>query len=329
MVHAGGRLIPLILPSEISGGTGVMNPSIGYDPDGDLLVNIRSVNYAFYNCESKQKFPSIWGPLSYFHPENDIALRTQNYLGRLDSNLNLKEIAWVDTSEFDKPPLWTFSGHEDVRVITWGKKLFLTGVRRDTEETGQGRMELSEISINKKTWTVKEVSRRRIPAPGANDTYCEKNWVPILSREFQYLKWSSPTEVVEVSDSDPVTVRQVSLEKGALPTRDLRGSTHMVPWRGYFVAITHEVDLQPNYLKQKNGKYFHRLCVWNAEMSLIGFSEAFSFLGAQVEFACGGVPFENDLLVSFGFSDSSAFLLQIPGEFMDDLVERIISETAR
>lgn len=324
VTRAGGRLIPLILPRELSGGTGVMNPSIGLDPEGDLLVNLRSVNYAFYNNESKQLFPSRWGPLTYIHPENDVALRTQNYLARLDNNYAIQQVAWVDTSALDKPPLWTFSGHEDVRVITWGGKLYLTGVRRDTTDNGEGRMELSEIAIDKREWKVREVTRIRIPAPGENNTYCEKNWVPILGKQFQYLKWSSPTEIVEVSiDANSASCKTVSLKEGVVPPRDQRGSTHVIPWRDKYIALMHEVDLTRNYLNQKNAIYRHRMCIWDKEFKLIGISQEFSFLESRVEFACGAVKYGENLLVSFGMEDNCAFLLEIPNSFVDVLIERI------
>lgn len=325
VIQAGGRLIPLVLPWELSGGTGVMNPSIGLDPDGELLVNLRSVNYVFYNNEHMQRFPSRYGPLLYIHPENDVALRTQNYLGRLDKNYNVTNIAWVDTSALDTPPKWTFSGHEDVRVITWGGKLYLTGVRRDTTEDGQGRMELSEISIDKKAWKVTEVNRLRIPAPENDNTYCEKNWVPILGKQFQYLKWSCPTQIVQVTtENDKAHCKTVSIREGAKPPRDQRGSTHLIPWNDGYLAIMHEVDLTRNYLNQKNALYRHRICLWNKEFQLIGFSQQFTFLSARVEFACGGLVRGKDLLVSFGMEDNCSFLLEIPGKFVNSLVERIV-----
>lgn len=325
VIQAGGRLIPLVLPRELSGGTGVMNPSIGLDPDGELLVNLRSVNYVFYNNEHMQRFPSRYGPLLYIHPENDVALRTQNYLGRLDKNYNVTNIAWVDTSALDTPPKWTFSGHEDVRVITWGGKLYLTGVRRDTTEDGQGRMELSEIVIEKKSWKVSEVNRIRIPGPGANNAYCEKNWVPILGKQFQYLKWSCPTEVVEVTLREgQASCHTVSLKEGFVPPRDQRGSTHVIPWGKHYIAMMHEVDLTKNYLDQKNAIYRHRVCVWDQDFKLVGVSQHFSLLSSRVEFACGGLRYKKNLLVSFGMEDNCSFLLEIPESYVDVLVERIV-----
>lgn len=60
-------------------------------------------------------------------------------------------------------------------------------------------MELSTLEVGNNY--VKEIERWRIPAPGANDTYCEKNWMPILDMPYHYVKWSNPLEIVKV---DPV-----------------------------------------------------------------------------------------------------------------------------
>jgi len=46
-------------------------------------------------------------------------------------------------------------------------------------------MELSEIEIT--DTEVKEISRLRIEAPDVN-SYCEKNWMPILDMPYHYIK---------------------------------------------------------------------------------------------------------------------------------------------
>ena len=43
-VLQGGKLAPLVIPNAI----GAMNPSVFIDDDGDILVNVRVVNYTLY-----------------------------------------------------------------------------------------------------------------------------------------------------------------------------------------------------------------------------------------------------------------------------------------
>lgn len=324
-IEAGGRLKPLIIPASVTGGTGLMNPSIFIDDDGDILCILRHINYTLYSAENNQRFPSIWGPLSYLHPEEDQRLVTANYFCRLDKDYNVINYTLIDTTLLDVKPIWTFVGLEDARLVKWNGKYYGTGVRRDTTTNGQGRMELSELEINKDAWTAKEVSRTRIPEPGADDGYCSKNWMPLLNKDFQYIKWTSPTELVQAYPNQ-TKCDQVKITQGKVVNADQRGGSQLVNWGEYYIAITHEVVLAKNYLKQKNGQYRHRLCVWDKDLNLIGISpESFSFLDAQIEFVCGAAVLDNKLLISWGFQDNSAYVLEVPTDVVDALITEALN----
>lgn len=324
-VEHGGKLKPLIIPANLTNGMGVMNPSIFIDDDGDILCIVRTLNYTLYHAENNQRFPSVWGPLSYLHPEKDQRLVTFNYLCRLDKDLNIINHTLIDTTKLDVQPIWTFVGLEDARLVKWNGKYYGTGVRRDTTTNGVGRMELSELEIDKKNWTAKEVSRVRIEAPINKDSYCEKNWMPVLDKPYNYIKWTCPTELVE---ADPVTgdSKQVSVTAGVNANADQRGGSQIITWGDYYIAFTHEVVLFKNYLKQKNGTYRHRLVVWDKDFKPVGISpESWSFLDAQIEFVCGTAKHGDDLLVTFGYSDNAAYVLQVPGELVNNMVEEALS----
>ena len=324
-VQRGGKLKPLIIPAAVTQGTGLMNPSVFIDDDGDILCILRHINYTLYHAENNQRFPSIWGPLSYLHPEEDQRLVTDNYLLRLDKDLNIINYCSIDTSKLDVKPIWTFVGEEDARLVKWGGEYYATGVRRDTTTNGQGRMELSRLEVDKEKWTAKEVNRVRIPAPIDETSYCEKNWMPILDRDYQYVKWTVPTEVVEADPYEP-KCKQISLEEGAIANADQRGGSQIIKWGEYYIAITHEVVLFKNYLKQKNGTYRHRLCVWDNNFKLIGLSpESWSFLDGQIEFCAGAAENDGNLLVTFGFQDNAAFILQVPDEVVNDLIQEALN----
>jgi len=320
-VQQGGKLRPLIIPASVTGGTGLMNPSPFVDDDGDILLILRHINYTLYHSENNQRFPSIWGPLSYLHPEQDQRLVTTNYLCRLDSDYNIINYTKIDTSQLDVNPIWTFVGMEDARLVKWNGKYYGTGVRRDTTTNGVGRMELQELEIDKENWTAKEVSRVRIEAPVNKDSYCEKNWMPIIDKPFHFVKWTSPTEVVKTYPELPARCEQVALNQGLIPPKDQRGSSQVIRWGNVYIAITHEVDLFKNYLDQKDGIYRHRLVVWDEQFNLIGLSpEPFTFLEARVEFVAGAAKYGDDLLISFGLQDNAAFVLRTPKAVVEDLI---------
>jgi hypothetical protein len=318
-VSQGGKLAPLILPHSLTSGMGLMNPSIFIDDDGDILVNIRHVNYTLYHSEHDQRFFSPWGPLSYLHPEKDQRLVTTNYLCRLDKDLNIINYTKVDYSALDVPPIWEFVGEEDCRITQWDGDYYLIGVRRDTTPNGQGRMEYSKIELDKTNWTAKEVQRVRIPPPIDVNSYCEKNWMPILDMPYHFVKWAMPTEVVKANPDKSECEQVLTRSTPSVPI-DQRGGTNIVSWGEYYIAFTHEVKLWRNYLNQKDSIYRHRMIVWDKEFNFIGLSNSFAFLDTPIEFCVGAAVRNGKLLLSFGVQDNAAFVLEIPKKVVNGLV---------
>jgi hypothetical protein len=318
-VSQGGKLAPLILPHSLTSGMGLMNPSIFIDDDGDILVNIRHVNYTLYHSEHDQRFFSPWGPLSYLHPEKDQRLVTTNYLCRLDKDLNIINYTEVDYSALNVPPLWEFVNQEDVRITQWDGDYYLIGVRRDTTPNGQGRMEYSKIELDKTNWTAKEVQRVRIPPPIDVNSYCEKNWMPILDMPYHFVKWAMPTEVVKANPDKSECEQVLTRSTPSVPI-DQRGGTNIVSWGDYYIAFTHEVKLWRNYLNQKDSIYRHRMIVWDKEFNFVGLSNSFAFLDTPIEFCVGAAVRNGKLLLSFGVQDNAAFVLEIPKKVVNGLV---------
>ena len=313
VINRGGSIHPIFIPPSISGGTGIMNPSI-FNDGGKLYMNIRHVNYVLYHSEG-DRFHHQYGPLQYLHPENDRYLRTTNYIADVSADLNVSNIRKVDTSKLDTPELWEFTGLEDARLFRWEGKMFLCGVRRDTTPNGQGRMELSEILITPDS--VEEVSRERIPAPPPNESYCEKNWMPILDEPYRFVKWSNPTEVVRYAQGETKT--EFLGEYSPLPN-DLRGGSQVLSCLGGHLAITHEVNLFKSIQGYKNGTYKHRFVWWDKDWNLGRLSDSFSFMGGNIEFCCGAAFHEDSLLITFSFQDNAAFILKMPVELLMEIL---------
>jgi hypothetical protein len=313
VLNNGGSITPLIIPSSETNGTGLMNPSI-YNDNGNLILNLRHVQYTLYH--TRGKFENRYGPLAYLNPENDIKLRTNNFFCTLDDNLIINTYSKVDTSEHNTPPVWEFIGLEDARVVRWDNKLYICGVRRDTKPNGEGRMELSEIVIEDNT--VKEISRFRIPVPFNNDSYCEKNWMPILDMPYHFVKWTNPTEVVKV---DPIkkTCDQVFLGQPYSTTRDIRGGSQVITVGDFRIAITHEVDLWKNNNQNKEANYYHRIVVWDKDWNVVNISDEFNFITGYIEFCTGMCIHNENVLISFGYEDNAAYLLNIPLNYFKTL----------
>lgn len=301
----GGSVNYLILPSTTTEGLGLTNPSLLFI-DGHYVLNLRHVQYALYHSENEQKYQTPWGPLAYLNPEDDVTLRTTNYLCQLDPNtLAIDKFQKVDTSKLDVTPVWEFIGLEDARVVFWKDNLYLTGVRRDTKPDGEGRIELSLID----TGSI-ETERYRIEPP--THSYCEKNWMPILDMPFHYVKWTNPTEIVKVNPKKGTSETIYIVEQDVTFPRDIRGGSQVITYGDYYVALTHEVDLWFNEQGKKDAHYYHRFIVWDKEWKIVHYSPEFKFMTGNIEFSCGLAYDGDSFIIPFGFQDSTAFILKLP-----------------
>ena len=318
ILEAGGNIYPLIIPSEYTKGTGLCNPSV-YIDNGKIIGNIRNVHYDLYHCEFGQKYKCSWGPLAYLHPEDDPHLRTDNYFVEIDKTCNITRYNKIDTSQFDIPPVWDFVGLEDGRLVRWDGKLYICGVRRDTKPNGEGRMEMSELQVGADY--VKEINRRRIQPPGNVESYCENNWMPVLDMPWHFVRWTNPTEVVKVDiNSLTSSTAFAGSQKLNLP-RDLRGSSNLVRLGNYRIAITHEVDLWWNENGLRDAHYYHRFVMWDLNWNIVNVTPEFKFMDAQIEFCTGMEALNNEILITFGFQDSSAYLLKAPVQKILDYIK--------
>jgi len=315
-----GTIKPLIISSKLTGGTGITNSSLLVE-DGKIHLIMRHVEYTLYHCENEQKYQSAQqGPLSYYHREDKKELKTNNYYCELNpETLEIIKTLKIDTSKLDTKPLWTFIGLEDARLVKWKDKYLLCGVRRDTTINGQGRIELSEIII--KEDSVKEINRNRIEVPNIN-SYCEKNWMPIIDEPFNFVKWTNPTEIVKVNlennKSEQIYTNNI---KHNLPY-DIRGGSPLIEWdKNSYICITHEVDFTlKNQNGFKNADYYHRFIIFNKDYSIKYISDRFNFMTAKVEFCIGLAQYKNDILITFGFQDNSSYIIKINKDRLEELI---------
>jgi hypothetical protein len=312
----GGSIHPLIIPTSDLKGPSLTNPSI-YNDDGKILVNLRNINYTLYHSE-KKKYEHHWGPLVYIHPENDIRLRTWNYMCEMGENMRIKSHHRVDTTKFPNKELWEFVGLEDARIVRWDGKLYICGVRRDLDTIGTGRMELSEIEITENG--VKEISQHRIPAPGDDSEYCNKNWMPILDMPYHFVKWTNGTNIVKYDIEKNTTVSVIEKGWKDLGCIDLRGGSQILSWKDKHICLCHETFLHRSKQDRKDGTYRHRFVVWDKDWNNIRVSKQFSFLTGEIEFAVGMCEYGEDFLITFGFQDNAAYLLRIPQSVIYDFI---------
>lgn len=317
VLENGGEIYPLLLDITKTNGTGIFNPSIYYDLELDkLYVNIRHCQVTLYHSEQGY-FESYWGPLHYCHPENDMSLTTTNYFGELDATtLEYKFINKVDTSLLDVKPIWSFVGLEDARIVKWNNSWYISGVRRDTTTNGEGRIELSQLIIENNQ--AKEVARNRLQPPA--QSYCEKNWMPVVDLDWHYVKWCNPTEVV-AADLSTNQAKQVYLgNKPFYYPRDFRGGSQVIRLNDkYRFCCVHTVYLFKSEQGRKNAVYRHCFMVWDNDWNLVKHTPEFSFLDAKIEFCAGMTSYKDSFLLSFGYQDNASYVLKIPKTLMENI----------
>jgi hypothetical protein len=237
----------------------------------------------------------------------------------LDENMRIQKYFKIDTTDFPDQELWEFVGLEDCRIVRWDEKLYVTGVRRDLDTIGTGRMELSQIEIVENG--VKEISQYRIPVPGDDSLeYCNKNWMPIVDMPYHYVKWTNGTTVVKYNSLTNVTDIVVFRDWKDLGCSDLRGGSQVIPFGDYRMCVVHETSLYKSEAGRKDGTYRHRFVVWDKNWNIVKVSSQFSFMEAKIEFCCGMTEYNNDFLLTFGFQDNAAYLLRVNKKVVNNFI---------
>ena len=310
---------PLAVDSKFTGYGGICNPSIIHDTDGKLKLVLRNVNYALFKNENEDFINDTYGPLCYMTPDGYNKLVTKNFM--MTPGETVKEI---DTSGFDIDPKWEFVGLEDARLVRWDDKLYITGVRRDVDDKGTGRMELSQLDED----GFAEISRVRIEAPkGFEDSYCEKNWMPVLDKPYHYVRWCNPLQLVKVNpdtgESEIILEREVPLSTHNLEYNNetIRGSSQVISVGDKYMAIVHRCQLWVNEKGEKTqSRYIENFIVWDREWNVLRISEPFNFADFEIEFTNGLSYLDGVYYIPFALQDNISFMIEVDRDVVDRFI---------
>lgn len=333
LVACGAKVMPVLFDTPVTFSTSavkteydfqeddiksLMNPSVAVGRGGRILCCVRGVNYDFI-VNPRQRF--TWTDQPTVYVNNRGYLGTVNFLAELDpSTLMYDKVYRVHTYKFDTEPKWTFRGLEDARLVFWNDRPSLCGVRRDVQADGQGRMELS--GIIKDAGFIKETSRIRIPMPPAlENSYCEKNWMPVSDRPDTWIRWvKSGSVCVAVYDRDKDrtvfhNVKGIEFESD----QEIRGGSQLVWYGGSYWAFVHtcKFTLLNKKTRSRRGVYKHRLIRFSSDLSLEWISPEFSFSpDFTVEFCCGLAVSGGTAYVSYSEDDSVPIVLKFDADLL-------------
>ena len=316
----GARIRRMDLNLHDQNWPGSCNPSIFRDKS-DFKIVIRNVNYAMHGSQHPSRCYSSWGPVLYSIPQEDGRnLKTRNFICSVkDPMRDQLEFKMINTKPYT--PKWEFQGEEDARIIRWNNLLYTTGVRRDDNEDGHGRMELMQISES----SYRETSKLRIKGPNNDQTYCEKNWMPIIDKPYHYVQLTNPTIIIKTDPQTGDITEVVHKERiGDLPDKQydlFRGSSQVIPWRDYHIAIVHTCELWLTASNRKYARYCHCFIVWDKDWNIVKTSPLFSFANYNVEFSCGLAYHDNKFYIPFALQDNFSFLMEVPEDVIWNFID--------
>jgi len=190
------------------------------------------------------------------------------------------------------------TGLEDVRLHSvHGGPLSFTANAREQNAGGMPQMVTGDLLadtdpkyILAMNWT-----------PISDERVCEKNWMPIIDDEGD-TSWLYNCETCVDAEGGQL------VNPSKLYVADLRGSSQAVPFKGGYLAVTHEAINDPT-----NGKraYWHRFVWFDHGMALKRVSKPFVFYERQIEFCAGMTLRGHQVVISFGVRDAEAHIATV------------------
>ena len=75
-----------------------------------------------------------------------------------------------------------------------------------------------------------------------------------------------------------------------------------------------------NRKEDRDAEYYHRFIVWDKDWNIQQVSPLWKFLNGKIEFCCGMAQDGDDILITFGYQDNSAFLVRLPLEEVQSIL---------
>lgn len=274
-----------------------MNPSILNWHDNLWMVQ-RTVNYEI-------------DAVGRYSTGADDPIITQNYLMRLDHNLNI-----INTKPITPPKDWPLAvytlvqGFEDCRLFVVKDQLFCTSTVREQNKNGLCEVFLSEL--DPQTGNMLWAKKLNCHEPHLH----QKNWMPFDSGDsFRFLYSCDPTVIID--DQGGI----IHENNCSISGDNFRGSGQIIKFYNGYLAIIHESVILENSLRD----YVHRFIRLDQHYQINGISPRFKFIGERIEFAAGICwhPDDKKIIISHGIGDKESWLSIIDAERIDSILKSI------
>lgn len=286
-----------LLP-DVRPGWSRFNPSLAVLGDGSLVASVRSSNYRLADDGG------------YLIDDPEGVVRSEHLLVDLDGDLGIGAVRTFGPPVGHPVTDFPVRGYEDARLFVTAGRLFALCTVRDRSASGQAQMVLVELD---RSGTVLGELVVEGPEPGRH----EKNWSPFDPSEAGLQARDPDVALGIVYSWDPLVIGELRLDEGRFGERWrrpgsglgplARGGSPGVAVPGGVLFVVHEVAWMPDGTR----RYPHRFVLVDRGGRRLRCSPTFFFLARGVEFAAGLVVMGDDLLVSFGVADESAWIARI------------------
>lgn len=280
-------------------GWSCFNPSIAAGPDGELRAIIRTANYVM---SPEGRYGGAY--------DTEGVIRTRNYLALSPLLGDGGRYGLVSPIEDDHlllaAPRFPVIGFEDCRLFYHDGWKFSATVR-ERNSRGICQQVMCDLDGNR--------AENLVELSPAHDTH-EKNWMPVQ-------RVSGASNVMYFQHCYPTVTSEGVWLPAPYISRSFRGGSQAIKIDMMRLSVIHESVDFPG--QSPHRVYWHRfVCFEHNRIHAI--SQPFCFQRRGVEFAAGMALQGDDLLISYGVGDSSAWLHRMPLQQAFEMLHSVESE---
>lgn len=280
---------PTMLPSSfVKEGYVASSPSL-MKLGSDIFVNVRHVNYTALE----------------YHLYSGNAVSTRNVLYKIksegDSLKFSNGIELVPTFNYEQKR-GDIVGIEDLRLFNYQGEMYGLGTHFfDRADPRVGMFKIENDTISK------------FISLDTGSTGCEKNWL-IFEEEAEKMTILYSHQPYTLYTVDRGGRLELSLKREMKSSlSNLRGSCNPIKLNDEWLGMTHEVVGVWDELNKKSmRRYYHRFIFYNKDKMPYKITYPFCFLVKGVEYTCGMILLNDNLLIGHSLYDNESFLSKIP-----------------
>lgn len=280
------------------------NPCIAKNPDGKIVMAIRSSNY-------------LLGPIQkYSTLTTGVDIMNRVFWAELDDELQIK-----DMYELEVVGELTFiRGVEDFRVFWRDDSWYMTGIILEKEHTKFARVGLFKVDLeNRQAVFIKKYESEEFGRKP------EKNWGMVANEEVKEFDFIYGPNVIYKDGKIKQLPKSKSYPK-------LRGNTQLIPWEDGYLAVNHYMRMQTNKKMYFNPvtfasewmdfrHYYHLFVKYDKNGRIVAMSDEFIFNVTGVEFAAGIIEHNGKIVITYGHNDESGWMATLDVETVRSMLQ--------